>query len=707
MRASSTSKLPPLSWESPPARLAGLGPTSADALDAFGIRSVADLVWTLPAAYDDLRAPLPVDDAVERAKTSGPTRVAIRGVVDSVSIVPMRGRRALRVVVRGDSCKLHAWWFFFAFSIHKAAVKDAPFTLVGKVMLDEKKPPRMIHPDFIADGSPAVRVRYPKLGVAGAALRKAIVSALEQLPDVPDPVPHEIAVREGFPAADALVRSVHLPTRDVPSPATVTRMRERLAWAEVFTRTFDRLRLEASSQGQDLALALREAPPLAQLESAFGWTFTDGQRRAVAEIGEDLAVPRPTRRLLLGDVGTGKTAVALAAIVQAVRSGAQAALLAPTTVLAEQYEEAAAPIVKGFGVRMALLTSGTSAAERRRIAAGLAEGSIDAVFGTHALLSDDVRPAKLGLVVVDEQHRLGVAQRLALVQKGSRPHLLTLTATPIPRTLALAIRGDLPVTTLGERPRGREPVVTELCSEASANDVVARVRAAVARGEQVFVVCPRVEPPAETEDGEDDEGVSAVARAEELTQLLAPTPVVLVHGSMGHVKKSEAMRAFRRGDARVLVGTTVVEVGVDVPNATLMIVESAHLFGLAQLHQLRGRVGRGAVRGTCILMFPRGLEGLARERLEAMARLDRGEDVARADLELRGAGDLWGTKQSGDEEGLVYLAEAESPAWLTRIEADAARMLATDPELAHPEHHALGLAVRRFRTALAVREEAG
>ena len=700
-------KAPPLDWESPPARLSGVGPTAAAALSDVGIHSLADLVWTIPVGFDDLRAPASVGEVTAALAAAGEFRGAVRGIVDSLSVVPMRGRRALRVVLRDEGATLHAWWFFFAHGVHKAAAKGTEVVLVGKVTREGTKPPRMVHPDLLVGELPAVRVRYPRFGIPAATLRKAIPTALAALSALPDPVPIEIAVREGMPSAPALLEAVHRPTEGPPPLTFTERMRERLAWVEVFTRAFDRLRAEARHAGDRRAghdgVALPKAPTREALEEAFGFTMTGDQARAIEVTSRDLAAPVASRRLLLGDVGTGKTAVALAAAVQAIGSGAQVALLAPTTVLAEQYAESCLPIARAFGVRFAVLLGGTAAAERRRVLQALKTGELDLVVGTHALLVGDVEVPKLGLVVVDEQHRLGVAQRLALVQKGQRPHLLTLSATPIPRTLALAVRGDLPVTTLAEKPRGRPPVVTELASQRDRVALVRRIQEAVADGDQVFVVCPRVE----TGEDDEDEVASAVERAGELSKALSPTPVALVHGALGHAKKLQAMRAFRSGEARVLVGTTVVEVGVDVPAATLMIVESAERFGLAQLHQLRGRVGRGQKPGRAIFVHESELGAVARERLEALVRFDRGEDIARMDLELRGAGDLWGTRQSGDEEGLRYLASSESPPWLTRIEGDAKRILEADAELTAPEHRALRLLVARFRRIIAVREEAG
>jgi ATP-dependent DNA helicase RecG len=451
------------------------------------------------------------------------------------------------------------------------------------------------------------------------------------------------------------------------------------------------------------------------------------------------------RRLLLGDVGTGKTAVALAAAAQCVAAGWQCALLVPTSVLADQYADATAVLERAIGVRAVRVVAGMRAAERREALAAVASGAAGVVVGTHALLEQDVAFARLGLVVVDEQQRLGVAQRLMLVRKGetARPHLLSLSATPIPRTLALALRGELATSTLDERPRGRIAVETQLVARREGTRVLQAMRDACARGERVFVVCPRIE---DAED-EEDAALGVESRTEKLAAALfggsssggasrgrpafggsssggasrgrpafggsssngasGGTRIVSMHGAMRAGDKARAMRAFRSGEASVLVGTTVVEVGVDVPEATLMVVDGAERFGLAQLHQLRGRVGRGERPGTCLLVYDEPLEDLARRRLETLVRTGDGAEIARADLALRGAGDLGGTRQSGDAEDFEWLDPASPPAWIDRIEDDTRAILRNDPTLKAPAHRALALAVRRFATVLAVREEAG
>ncbi len=711
---------PPLSPEAPPTTLAGIGGKGAAALAEAGITSVGELVWMLPSAWDDLRAPLSVKEALARVAVpttvSGgpPPRLCIRGVVKASGLVPMRGRRSVRVVVADETdpaATIHAWWFFAAHGVLSLATVGTPCLLVGRVRKDPGKPARTAHPDLLRDEPAArgVRPRYARIGVPEAILRKTIREGLDRLTEIPDPVPPEIARREGMaPAGQALAAAhahahAHVTTDGPPDTAAIRAAFDRLAWAEAFTRVWARVRL---AEGRGAAPVLPERPDLlARLRAELGFPLTRGQDAAIADIAKELARKEPMRRLLLGDVGTGKTAVALAAAAQCVGAHAQVAILAPTSVLAEQYMDAVAPLARATGASIALVSAGQGAAERKRATAEVARGAIDVAIGTHALLDEGVAFARLGLVIVDEQHRLGVAQRLALVRKGTRPHLLTLSATPIPRTLALALRGELDTSILSERPRGRPPVATETRWRGDTGAILRDIREACARGERVFFISPRIEVTGDDDDL--DESSGAVARADELARALSPVPVVLVHGGLPPEAKRRAMRAFRSGEAQVLVGTTVVEVGVDVPEATLMLIDGAERFGLAQLHQMRGRVGRGDVPGRCVLLHEEPVAELARQRLNALCTLSDGAAVARADLELRGAGDLSGTRQHGAAEELVFLDPAQAPPWLGRIEADARAILAEDPSLARPEHRFLGATVRRFGHAIAVREEAG
>jgi ATP-dependent DNA helicase RecG len=693
----------PLRWGDSTDRVAGIGPSTRQALAEAGIATVSDLVWLLPNAWDDLRAPLSVAEATKLAEADGRTpRIAVQGVVRSASVVPMKGRRAVRVVIStADAPKptLHAWWFFQAHGVLALAKPASSVLLVGLAIGAAPHPTKMAHPDLLLDEPEArvVKPRYPRVGVPEVTVRKAIGAALERLHALPDPVPEGIVARESMGATSGLLRAAHAMSADNPATADVLALRERLAWVEAFAHVRARLAAERT-QGEGIAIPTDRATH-ARFVAELGFPLTGAQKRAIAAVLADLATSTPMRRLVLGDVGSGKTAVALAAAAQCKCAGIQVAILAPTSILAEQTLDAAAPLARATGASIALITGDVPAPRRARSVRGLARGEIDIVIGTHALLSDDVVFARLGLVIVDEQHRLGVGQRLALVKKGApRPHLLTLSATPIPRTLALALRGELATSIIDQRPLGRLPVATEVRPRDDIDAVVEELRACVAeRGERAFFVVPRIE------DDEDGEGVEA--RANDLAERLAPIKVVVVHGGLRGETKRAAMQAFRRGEAQILVGTTVVEVGVDVPEATLLVVDGAERFGLAQLHQLRGRVGRSHRPSRCILLHGDDVTDVARRRLDAIANTHDGAEVARLDLELRGAGDLGGTRQSGDVEEFAFLDHASPPAWLARIEDDARTILAADPELA--QHPALALAARRFDHLLAVRREAG
>jgi ATP-dependent DNA helicase RecG len=618
----------------------------------------------------------------------------------------MRGRRVVRVVV-GDAdgkASLDAWWFYAAHGILALAKPGTACLVVGRVRVRDKKRPLVAHPDLLRDDetSRGLRPRYPALGIAPGMLRRAVADAVARTSPFPDPVPADIVAREALPEVEPLLRVVHGMAHDAAPGEARRVLAERLGWVEAFTRVWQRMLSDAAWGETRAPRLVRDDRAATRFVEALGFALTEAQRRAVEAIATDLASPTPMRRLLLGDVGTGKTAVALAAAAQCVAAGYQCAVLVPTGVLADQYMDAASPLTAALGVRVERFVAGMRAAERRAALEAIASDRAAVTVGTHALLGDDVVFARLGLVVVDEQQRLGVAQRLSLVKKGQqRPHLLSLSATPIPRTMALALRGELATSVLDERPRGRTPVETELCPRSEMPRWVEAMRAACARGERAFFVCPRIE------DDDEEEELGAVAHAERLSRELAPARVVIVHGAMSAAERARAMGAFRRGEAQVLVGTTVLEVGLDVPEATLMVVEGAERFGLAQLHQLRGRVGRGARPGRCLLVHEEPLLDPARRRLEMLARTSDGAEIARADLALRGGGDLGGTRQSGLAEDFTWLDPGAPPAWIERVEQDARAILDRDPTLAAPEHRALALSVRRFAAALAVREEAG
>jgi ATP-dependent DNA helicase RecG len=426
------------------------------------------------------------------------------------------------------------------------------------------------------------------------------------------------------------------------------------------------------------ARALHAAPVLAdrtlvkRLLDALPFRLTGAQQRAWREIGDELAAAQPMNRLLQGDVGSGKTVIAALAAAQAIGSGWQAAMMAPTEILAEQHLRKIGPWLERIGVRIAWLSGSSKESDKREVRARAAAGEVDLLIGTHALIEDRVAFARLGLAIVDEQHRFGVVQRLSLRGKlearaALLPHQLMMSATPIPRTLAMSYYADLDVSVIDELPPGRKPVRTKLVSEARRDEVIARVRAAAAAGRQVYWVCPLIE------ESEALDLQTAIDTHAALAVELAPLHVGLVHGRLPAADKQAAMAAFAQGATNVLVATTVIEVGVDVPNATLMIVEHAERFGLAQLHQLRGRVGRGAGESVCVLMYRAPLSAAARERLKTMYETNDGFEIAARDLMQRGPGEFLGARQSG--EALLRFADLERDGELLAAAREAAEVL--------------------------------
>ncbi len=677
-------------------------------LRQHGLATLADLLWLLPTAYDDLQDAVGVEQALGMAAER--PRVCVRAVVRSAGFAPMRGRRAVRVSLAdeaGGKGALTAWWFFAAHGILSVAKPGARLVVIGRLAPARRGAGAvMAHPELLRDADTSKpRPRYPKLpGLGAERLRSFVTAALERVGAVPDPVPPDVVERERLVAAGDSFRGVHQPEQ-LDDAAELRALTERLAWAESFAASWNRARLEREYGGSALPL-----PPaleaVERLRQSLGFEWTAAQRRTINEVSVDLSGERPMRRLVSGNVGSGKTAIVLAAAAQAVSSGAQVAILAPTTPLAEQYGATARALTEATGARVATLTGAVPARERGQIERGVADGGIDVLIGTHVLLSNELEFPRLALVAVDEQQRLGVTQRLALSRRrggGVAPHLLTLSATPIPRTLALALRGELSTSELDELPPGRRPIATRTVDRGSWQaEVVPAVVEALDGGGNVFVVCPRIGD--ETDD--DANGPTVLDRFAELEKALGAPRVVLAHGRLDPRALAEALRRFRSGESPVLVGTTVIEVGLDVPRATLMVVDGAESFGLSQLHQLRGRVGRSGRAGTCLLVHDVPLVEPARSRLETLVRLSGGADVARADLELRGPGDAGGTRQSGDS-GLVYLDSFADAAWLERIPSDVERVGRDDPDLASPDHALLRLFVERLPERPEARAEAG
>jgi ATP-dependent DNA helicase RecG len=520
---------------------------------------------------------------------------------------------------------------------------------------------------------------------------KAMGAALERIPDLPEWHDAALLRREKWPGFAAALRAVQAPA-EVPSPA----IRARLAYDEVLAgqlalalvRRRVRQRPGRSLTGDD---RLRQ-----QALDAFGLPLTPSQAQALSEIDADLAAPHRMLRLLQGDVGAGKTLVAALAMLRTVEAGAQAALMAPTEILARQHLRTLAKLCLPAGVRVELLAGSVKGAQRKRVLAGLAEGSVRIVVGTHALFQEGVEFRDLGLAVVDEQHRFGVAQRLMLAEKGDAADMLVMTATPIPRTLLLTQWGEMAVSRLTGKPAGRQPITTTLHGLRQLPEVVAAITRAVERGARIFWVCPHVA------ESEAMDIAAAETRFAELSERFGSV-VGLAHGRMDAEVREAALRDFAAGRTKILVATTVIEVGVDVPEATVMVVEHAERFGLAQLHQLRGRVGRGAAASYCMLLYDEGLGPLSRERLLILRDTEDGFVIADADFRLRGGGEALGTRQSGAPVFRLGLEAAEAQEGLIAMaHRDAAQLLEKDPGLTGERGRAAQLLLRLFGKAEAI-----
>ena len=599
---------------------------------------------------------------------------------------PARPSAPYRVVVEDAATSFHLVFFRArADYLRKLLPTGARRVVSGKVELFDGIA-QMVHPDHVlpveeACEIPAFEPVYPlTAGLTQRAMAKAAQAAIARAPDLAEWIDPAQKAQAGWPDWRAALVAAHGPAsaRDL-SPASPAR--ERLAYDELMahqmTLALARAKLRRAKGRATVGTGTLQARVLAALP----YTLTSAQTRALAEIAADMGQPVRMNRLLQGDVGAGKTLVAFKALLIAVEAGGQGVLMAPTEILARQHLQGLAPLAEAAGVRLEILTGRDKRAGRAAKLRALAAGEIDILVGTHAVFQRDVEFADLRLAIVDEQHRFGVRQRLELGQKGAQADMLVMTATPIPRSLALAQYGDMDVSVLDEKPPGRKPIRTALVSMARMDEVVDHLRRAIAEGRQAYWVCPLVE------ESEAVDLSSAEERFRRLRAALGEGRVGLVHGQMPPEEKDAAMARFQRGETSVLVATTVIEVGVDVPNASIMVIERAESFGLAQLHQLRGRVGRGTAASTCLLMYQAPLTEGGRRRLETMRDTEDGFRISEVDLEMRGAGDLIGTAQSGLPRFRVADLEAQS-ALMAVAQSDARKLLAEDPELRSPRGQA-------------------
>ena len=665
--------------------LKGVGPARAESLRKLGIITAGDLLWHVPRRYEDA-------STVRRISSLEPGMDAtVIGRVISKGIIPTRkGLRIFQAVVRDDSGIIEVAWPGQPF-LDRVIHKDDTLLLSGPVRFfhGRQLAPREyvnLGPDENPTSGGRVLSVYPATeGIAFKVLRSLIDAHLDALlPLVEDELSKELRARARVTGLADALRMVHRPA----SIAEAERGRERLAFDELFfvqllQRRANRLAREERGgirfeNRRKLTSALRENLP---------YTLTTAQVHAIREIVADMCSPRRMHRLLQGDVGSGKTIVALFAALLAVENGFQAALMAPTELLAEQHLRTFTTLLEPLGIQPLLLTGSMGTRARKAVLAQMASAEPVIVVGTHALVQQSAQFAQLGFVAIDEQHRFGVEQREAIAGKGEAPDTLLMSATPIPRSLALTTYGDLDVSTLDERPAGRLPVTTVSRAESARGRVFAFVRHQIEAGRQAYIVYPVIE------ESEKIDLKAATVMFDELSAtVFADRRMALLHGRVPAEERDRVMRAFRDGEIDILVATTVIEVGIDVPNATVMLIEHPERFGLSQLHQLRGRVGRGAEAAYCILLGDVGDESA--ERLAIFTATDDGFEIARQDLRLRGMGDLFGQRQSG--EAMFQIADPLRDEALNLIaREEAERVLGADPDLNAPEN----AGIRRVLTA--------
>ena len=669
--------------------LPGVGEARAKGLEKLGLRTAGDLVGYFPRSYEDRRqvyaiAEAPVGElcCVRVMAAEEPRRMHIR-----------RGLDVTRLKVVDDTSAMLVTFFNQGY-VRQALHRGEEYILYGRMeLLGSHR--QMTNPQFEGAERPWACGRimpvYPlTAGITNHLLAGLVERALRELPPPAETLPDDLLARHRLaPAADCW-RSIHFPADETALDAA----RRRFAFEELFYLSLGLALLrERRSRGRGPAFSETDLEDFYQL---LPFTLTGAQRRALEEAAADLALARPMNRLVQGDVGSGKTAVAAGCAWLAVRSGWQCAMMAPTEILAEQHAKTLSAMLAPAGIEVGLLTGSMKVSGKRKVLTALESGALPFVVGTHALLSQGVAFHRLGLVITDEQHRFGVEQRAALAAKAGgeedfSPNVLVMSATPIPRTLALIIYGDLDVSVIDELPPGRMPVKTVLVGESKRQRMYGFVRDQVREGRQVYIVCPAVEE--NPEGAWDLKAVTEYART--LGEEVFPDlRVGLVHGRMKAKEKEAAMAAFTAGETNILVSTTVIEVGVDVPNASLIIIENADRYGLSQLHQLRGRVGRGKHQSWCVLVSDNRSPD-TRARLKVLTQTNDGFQIAEEDLKLRGPGDFFGERQHGLPA--LRVADLETDTRVLKEAQDAAaELLAADPELTQPEHRPLLEKVRRL-----------
>ena len=662
----------------------GVGPRMKEILGRLGISRIADLLQHAPRSYLDLRHPVPID-----RENLGKT-ILVRARLLAVTEIRRKVLLVKATAKDSEGRALHLIWFNNRF-VRGRLVVGRDYDFYGRLE-NSFDGPQLVQPMFEESGTPAAQLHMNRIvplyhltaGVTQKTIRTQLWRALDMIPPGPaEYLPPDVNTRFGLPDLISSYRSLHFPADETAAEHA----RSRFAFDSLYLFELKVLMQRTTNQTAHGVQFKLPEETVEEYVSALPYEPTHSQTAAMRDIERDVRGQGCMHRLLHGDVGSGKTAVSGYAVFAAKSAGYQSAVLSPTEILADQTGHVLSSILAPLGVRLAILTGGTPKARRKEILTAVATGELDCLVGTHAILEEGVAFACLGLSVVDEQHRFGVVQRTALVEKGVQPHSLVMSATPIPRTLALTIYGDLDISELQEKPRGRLPIETRAMKNSEREEAYALVRRQVSEGRQAFVVVPAIDP------SDEEEGPASVQETlRRLTETsLQGLHVGSLHGRMKSRDKETIMNEFRSGNLDVLIATSVVEVGVDVPNATVMVVENAERFGLATLHQLRGRVGRSGARSYCFLIDGSDNAG-AGDRLKVLVESDDGFTVAEEDLRLRGPGDILGTVQHGYDVplfGSTSVLTYRDLAMLPDIRASASKLLEEDPGLNQPSHQAL------------------
>ncbi|MBA7562848.1 ATP-dependent DNA helicase RecG [subsurface metagenome] len=682
----------------------GVGPKVAALLGRKGLKNVEDMLYFLPRRYEDRRNIQPISSVAVGA------RETVMGTVTNVNVQRYRSRRVLEVTISDTTGLLTAKWFQGNFSYLAKRFKSGErIILTGevKVFLHGKE---MLHPDYeILDKTDDELVHFKRIvpiyseteGLHQKYIRRIMMRVVTEYSHcISSPIPEEICGRNHLVDIGYAIRNAHFPDHDQDIEALNdlrSTARLRLVFDEFF---FFELGMALKRTGHifEPGIAFSTGGPLVKkFYDILSFEMTGAQKRVIGEIESDMARPHPMHRLLQGDVGSGKTVVSMAAMVTACEAGCQAAIMAPTEILAAQHFNNISQWAQELGIRAALLTGNMKAAERKKIVKGIESGDIGIVVGTHAIIQEGVAFRNLGFVVIDEQHRFGVVQRAALREKGFNPDVLVMTATPIPRTLAMTVYGDLDISVIDEMPPGKKPIKTKVFYEKGREKVYEIIRKEVGKGNQAFIVYPLVEE-SEALDLKDATSMAAHLKKDIFPDLR----VGLIHGRMKGAEKDMIMADFKGGDLDILVSTTVIEVGIDIPTASLMVVEHAERFGLSQLHQLRGRVGRSDLESYCVLVAQHRGSADARKRLRVMEQTNDGFRIAEEDLLIRGPGEFMGTKQSGlpDFRVASILRDATT---LNEARREAFLLVEKDPSLTKPEHTELkDVLMRRWESRLEI-----